>query len=195
VSAISRSTPLGGTQAALTRYRVLAMIVGTGLATLCFVGIPLQIVGILVKGHSIWAGSSWAVGAAWPWTAVVAIVGTAHGIFYLIYLFTCLDLAGRARFRTIQLLGMVCSGLLPLLAFYMERKVSQRVKAQLALGDLAPPGPAATLWAALLRPPGAARRQQTQATAVGNDSSSDDDQDFPASEPVIGDAVPGKAEN
>jgi integral membrane protein len=109
----------------------MAIVVGIGLATLCFVGIPLQLVG-----HG-----------KWPWTSVVEIVGPVHGICYLIYLTCCLDLAGRARFRTVQLLGMACAGLLPLLAFYMERKVVQRVNAQLALGDDAPPGPAADLWA------------------------------------------------
>jgi integral membrane protein len=114
----------------------MALIVGTGLAILCFVGIPLQLAG----------------DNKWPWTAVVQIVGPIHGIFYIVYLLTCLDLAARARFRTSQLLGMVCSGLVPLLAFYMERKVTQRVSAQLALGADAPPGPAATVWAALARP-------------------------------------------
>jgi integral membrane protein len=125
--------PLGGTAGALTRYRVMAFIVGTGLALLCFVGIPLQVIG----------------DNKWPWTAVVEIVGPIHGIFYIAYLVTCLDLAGRARFRTVQLLGMVCSGLVPLLAFYMERKVTQRVRGLLALGTDAPPGPAATIWTAL----------------------------------------------
>jgi len=116
----------------------MALVVGTGLAVLCFVGIPLQLAGILVTGHN-----------KWPWDSVVQIVGTAHGFFYIIYLVTCLDLAGRARFRTVQLLGMVGAGLLPLLAFYMERKVVKRVRAQLALGADAPPGPASTAWAAL----------------------------------------------
>lgn len=111
----------------------MAFIVGTGLAVLCFVGVPLQVAG----------------GNKWPWTAVVAIVGPIHGVFYIIYLVACLDLAGRARFRPVQLLGMVCSGLVPLLAFYMEHKVNERVKNQLALGADAPPGPAATIWAVL----------------------------------------------
>jgi hypothetical protein len=44
----------------------------------------------------------------------------------------------------------------PLLAFYMERKVTERVRAQLALGADAPPGPAATVWSVLS---GRARRQ------------------------------------
>lgn len=135
--------PLGGTPGALKRYRVMATIVGIGLATVCFVGIPLQLIG-----HD-----------KWPWTSVVEIVGTLHGFFYIIYLLSCLDLAGRARFRPVQLLGMACSGLLPLLAFYMERKVTQRVNAQLALGNDAPPGPAATLWAVLVRKPGSAARR------------------------------------
>jgi integral membrane protein len=117
----------------------MAMIVGTGLAVLCFVGVPLQLAG----------------GNKWPWTSVVEIVGPLHGFLYIIYLISCLDLAGRARFTTVQLLGMVGSGLLPGLAFYMERKVTQRVKAQLALGAEAPPGPVANLWAAL-----AGRRHQ-----------------------------------
>ena len=142
--------PLGGTAGALARYRVMAFIVGTGLALLCFVGVPLQIIG----------------GNKWPWTSVVAIVGPIHGVFYIVYLLACLDLAGRARFRTAQLLGMVCSGLVPGLAFYMERKVTERVHKQLALGAEAPPGPAATVWAVLS---GRARREAGLGTgrAVG----------------------------
>ncbi|MGA3218424.1 MAG: DUF3817 domain-containing protein [Acidimicrobiales bacterium] len=136
---VTRPGPLGGTAGALARYRVMAMVVGTGLAVLCFIGVPLQLVG----------------DNKWPWTAVVEIVGPLHGFAYITYLIVCLDLAGRARFKTVQLLGMVGSGLLPGLAFYMERKVTQRVKAQLALGADAPPGPVANLWAAL-----AGRRNQ-----------------------------------
>jgi integral membrane protein len=117
----------------------MAIVVGTGLALLCFVGVPLQLAG----------------GNKWPWTSVVEVVGPLHGFLYIIYLVACLDLAGRARFRTVQLLGMVGSGLLPGLAFYMERKVTHRVDAQLALGSDAPPGPVASLWAAL-----AGRRNQ-----------------------------------
>ena len=75
---LNRPHPLGGTAGALARYRVMAFIVGTGLALLCFVGIPLQVIG----------------GNKWPWTAVVAIVGPIHGIFYIVYL---VDLSGPRR--------------------------------------------------------------------------------------------------
>jgi len=140
VSTVPRGrSPLGGTGSALTRYRIMAIVVGIGLATVCFVGVPLQVVG-----HN-----------KWPWTSVVEIVGTLHGFFYIAYLVSCLDLAGRARFRAVQLLGMVGSGLLPGLAFYMEHKVTQRVKGQLALGAEAPKAPAAALWSAVVSRPAA----------------------------------------
>lgn len=135
---LNRFLTLGGTAGALARYRTMALIVGTGLAILCFVGIPLQLAGGAPLGQN-----------NWPWTSVVEIVGPLHGIFYIVYLLACLDLASRARFKTGQLLGMVCSGLLPLLAFYMERRVTERVRSQLALGADAPPGPAAAFWATL----------------------------------------------
>jgi integral membrane protein len=140
------AAPLGGTRGALKRYRVMAMVVGTGLAIVFFIGIPLQVAG----------------GNKWPWTAVVEIVGTAHGIFYIVYLLSCLDLASRARFRLSQLLGMVCSGFLPLLAFYMERRVSRRVEELLAQGPGAPPAPAAVLMSAVAR----RRRPRAAAEAV-----------------------------
>lgn len=136
--------PLGGTRGALKRYRVMALIVGTGLALLCFVGIPVQVVG-----HYVDHVGSWPLASKWPWTSVAAIIGPIHGFAYIVYLLACLDLAGRARLRPGQLLAMVASGLLPLLAFYTERRVVKRVEAQLALGADAPPGPAATIWASL----------------------------------------------
>jgi integral membrane protein len=147
------TSPLGGTAGALKRYRVMALTVGTGLALLCFVGIPLQVAGIIIDHHN-----------KWPWTSVVEIVGPLHGFCYIVYLLSCLDLAGRARFKTVQLLGMAASGLLPLLAFYMERKVVQRVKAQLALGADAPPGPAASMWASL-----GGRARQVRSTVPAQD--------------------------
>lgn len=132
------NAPLGGTAGSLKRYRVMAITVGTGLAVLCFIGVPLQVAGLIITGHN-----------RLPWAGVVEVVGPIHGVLYIVYLVSCLDLAGRARFRTVQLVGMVCSGLLPLLAFYMERKVVARVNAQLALGADAPPGPVATVWAVI----------------------------------------------
>lgn len=93
--------------AALLRYRVLAYIVGVGLALLVFVGVPLQIAG---------------------YPQLVTIAGPIHGFFYIVYLITALDLARRARFSVWEMLAMVGAGLVPVLAFVIERRVTRRVR-------------------------------------------------------------------
>ena len=95
-------------EAALKRYRVMAYVVGVALIVLVFVGIPVQI-----------AGSD----------SVVAVVGPIHGALYIVYLIAALDLARRARFSFLQLLAMVGAGLLPFLAFIVERRITAKVAA------------------------------------------------------------------
>lgn len=118
--------PFRGLDAALLRYRVMAYVVGTGLAVLVFVGLPLQ------------------YGAGVP--QVDEIVGTVHGILYIVYLLSAVDLARRARFSLLQMGAMVGAGFVPLLAFVIERRVNRRMTAALAaartvLGaDAAAPG-------------------------------------------------------
>jgi integral membrane protein len=106
------ASALRGIEASLTRYRILAYIVGIGLAVLVFIGIPLQ-----VAAHS---------------PGVVKVVGPLHGFIYIIYLFAAFDMARRARFTMPQMLMMLCAGLLPILAFVIERKVTARVRAEVA---------------------------------------------------------------
>ncbi|MGH8979493.1 MAG: DUF3817 domain-containing protein [Acidimicrobiales bacterium] len=103
--------PLRGIEAALLRYRAMAYVVGTGLATLVFVGIPLQ------------------YGAGAP--QVDEIVGTAHGILYIVYLLAAVDLARRARFTLLQMAAMIGAGFVPLLAFVIEHRVTTRLRREL----------------------------------------------------------------
>jgi integral membrane protein len=105
----------------LTRYRVMAYIVGVGLAVLVFIGVPLR------------------YGFNQP--IVVEVIGPVHGFLYIAYLLAALDLTRRARFSLLQMAAMVGSGLLPLLAFYTERKVTARVhQVLLTRGQAAPSG-------------------------------------------------------
>jgi integral membrane protein len=99
--------------AALLRYRVMAYVVGVGLAVLVFVGIPLQVAG---------------------YKQVVEIVGPIHGILYIVYLFVALDLARRARFSLGEMLAMVGAGLFPGLAFVAEHYLTRRVRADMEAG-------------------------------------------------------------
>jgi integral membrane protein len=93
---------------------VFAYIIGVGLATLVFVGLPLQ----------------YAAGVP----QVDAIIGPIHGFFYIAYLIVALDLARRARFTLIEMLSMVGAGLLPILAFVIERRITRRVRTEVLPG-------------------------------------------------------------
>lgn len=101
--------PTAGLAAALLRYRIMANVVGVGLATLVFVGVPLQ------------------YGAGIP--QVDQIVGPIHGFLYIIYLLAAVDLARRARFTLLQMAAMIGAGFVPLLAFVIERRVTSRLQA------------------------------------------------------------------
>lgn len=107
-----------GLRGSLLRYRTMAYTVGIGLIILVFVGMPLQ----------FGAGTK----------AVVAVVGPIHGFLYIVYLATALDLAGRARFTFLQLLAMIGAGLLPFLAFFIERRVTARVEQDILMGRTTP---------------------------------------------------------
>ena len=100
-----------GLEAALTRYRFLAMAVGIGLLILTAVGMPLQYLG-----HN---------------KSVVEIVGPVHGFLYLIYLIFAFELWVRGRWPLRRLVPMILAGLVPFLAFYVEHKVNVRVKAEI----------------------------------------------------------------
>jgi len=112
--------PFRGLGKALTRYRVLAYIVGTGLATLCFVGVPLQYAAGIPQ--------------------VDSIVGPVHGVFYMIYLVAAVDLARRARFTLLQMAAMIGAGFVPILAFVVEHLVTKRIRAVFPEVDARPPG-------------------------------------------------------
>ena len=86
------------------RYRVMAYITGVVLIVLCFVGIPLQIAG---------------------YPALVNVVGTVHGILYIIYLVTAAHLVWRLRLRPDKSLVVLLAGTIPILTFVVERWVSR----------------------------------------------------------------------
>jgi len=97
---------------ALFRYRVMADVVGVALLILFLVGMPLE------------------YGADQP--AVVEVLGPIHGFLYLVYLLAAVDLSRRARLRWPQMLAMAAAGLLPFLAFIVERRMTRRVTQRVA---------------------------------------------------------------
>jgi len=102
---------MAGLQGALVRYRVMTYAVGIGLLVLVLVGIPFQVAG---RPH------------------IVQVVGPIHGFLYIVYLVSAADLTRRARWPIPQLAGPILGGLVPFLAFVVERRVTKRVQRQIA---------------------------------------------------------------
>ncbi len=95
--------------AALTRYRVMAWVVGVLLAALFLVAVPLK----------------YAAGLDEP----VAVIGTAHGWLYFIFFLTACDLALRARWTLRGTVLVLVAGTVPLLSFVAERIATRRTRA------------------------------------------------------------------
>jgi integral membrane protein len=91
-------------QGALTRYRIIAWIVGVVLIVLVVIGMPLKYIG--------------------DNDAVVAGVGPAHGFLFMVYIVATFDLGRRAHWRLSRMLLVMLAGTIPFLSFYAERKVT-----------------------------------------------------------------------
>ena len=106
--------------AALTRYRVLAYVVGVLLLVLVLVAMPLKYF------------------ADRP--TMVAIVGPLHGFLYMVYLVVAFDLAVRARWPLRRTVPLLLAGTVPGMSFVAERKATGWVRAEAGSGLARPSG-------------------------------------------------------
>ena len=95
--------------AALTRYRVMAWIVGILLIALILVAVPLK----------------YLAGMDEP----VALIGTLHGWLYFIFFLTACDLALRASWTLRGTLLTLVAGTVPILSFVAERNATRKTRA------------------------------------------------------------------
>ena len=100
-----------GVPAALTRYRVMAWIVGVLLIALVLVAVPIKYLAD-VDGP-------------------VTVLGTLHGWLYFIFFLTACDLAVRARWSLRDTVLTVVAGTVPLLSFYAEHVATRRTRSAL----------------------------------------------------------------
>lgn len=98
---------------ALTRYRVMAYIVGIGLVILVCIGVPLK------------------YGA--DFSLIVEIVGPLHGFLYIVYLLSVLDLAARGRWHLVRIILVMAAGTIPFLSFVAERNTVAYVRSKQAV--------------------------------------------------------------
>lgn len=64
---------------------------------------------------------------------VVAVVGPIHGFLYMVYLVAALHLGLKARWGIGYLLLVLLAGTIPFLSFVVERKVTDRVRKEIAV--------------------------------------------------------------
>jgi integral membrane protein len=100
--------------AALTRFRVMAYIVGVFLLVLVFVAMPLKYV--------------------WHESTMVAIVGPIHGFLYMVYLVTAFDLAVRAKWSFVRTGLVLLAGTVPIMSFVAERKATRWIRESATAG-------------------------------------------------------------
>ena len=93
---------------ALTRFRVMAYVVGVWLVVLVLVAMPLK---YLADSPTL-----------------VEIVGPVHGFLYMAYLATAVDLAFRVRWPAVKTILVMLAGTVPFLSFYAERRVTAELR-------------------------------------------------------------------
>ena len=106
---------IASTRAALTRYRVMAYVVGVLLAVLVLVGLPLKYLG--------------GDGRVVVWT------GVPHGWLYMILLITAYDLSRRVGWSIKWILMIMAAGTVPMLSFVAEHFATKDVRARVAAAE------------------------------------------------------------
>ncbi|MFC8346822.1 DUF3817 domain-containing protein [Streptomyces sp. NPDC057280] len=98
----------------LTRYRVMAYVTGVLLVLLTL--------GVIAKYLFKMDGAD----------SFTSVVGIAHGWLYVIYLVFAFDLGSKARWPVKKQLWVLLAGTIPTAAFFVERKVTHELAAQVS---------------------------------------------------------------
>lgn len=95
-------------KAAITRFRVLAVVVGIGLLVLLFVAMPLR----YLAGYGTFS----------------EYFSPVHGLAYMLYLVMTVDLGRRVGWSLGRTVGVMLAGTVPLLSFVVERRVTAALR-------------------------------------------------------------------
>ncbi len=103
---------------ALTRYRVMAGIVGVLLVVLILIGVPLKY--LTPETSNPQQLGEW----------ITTYLGIAHGWLYMIFLVTAFWLSRKAGWDLPFTIVTLLCGTVPLLSFWAERRATARVHAE-----------------------------------------------------------------
>ena len=94
--------------AALTRFRVVAYVVGVVLILFILVGMPLK----------YFADSP----------GFVAVIAPLHGFLYMVYLVVTFDLSMRAKWPLSRTVLLLLAGTVPVVSFVAERWATAKIR-------------------------------------------------------------------
>ena len=93
----------------LRRYQIMSFVVGTMLLIFC---------AFIVLRHGFGVGAT-----------AEMIIAQVHGILYMIYLVTVVDVAVKLRPSVGRVAGMIASGFVPFMAFFVEHSTIKKFAA------------------------------------------------------------------
>ena len=93
-------------RSALSRFKVMAFVVGFGLLVLC-------VEMVLHYGFD---------------NDVLTWWSPIHGVLYMLYLVATADLAFKVGWSMTKMVGVMLAGVVPFFSFFMERKVAREVE-------------------------------------------------------------------
>jgi len=99
----------GQSTAAMTRFRVMAILCGVNLLLLIFAYMPAKYIWDLIDENK--------------WLISIPI---AHGYFYIVYILTALQIGVQKRMSLLTIGALVLSGTLPFASFIAERKIVKK---------------------------------------------------------------------
>lgn len=97
---------------AFKRFRIAAWVVGTVLAFMTVVGLPWKY--LLGHDESTWYAIGWQL----------------HGLLFMIYIVTVLDLAIKARWSPIKAVVVALAGTIPFMSFVAEARIHKELADQ-----------------------------------------------------------------
>lgn len=109
---------------ALTRYRVMAYVVGCLLVVLVCIGMPLE----------YWGGDD----------RLVSVAGVAHGWLYMLLIITAVDLGRRVRWPWWRIIVIALAGTIPFVTFVAEHYATKDARVRIAAAEEREPNAAAS---------------------------------------------------
>jgi len=95
--------------AALTRFRLMAILCGVNLLLLIFAYMPAKYIFDAVESNK--------------WLISIPI---AHGYLYIVYILTALQIGVQKKMSLLKILFLIAAGTLPFASFWAERAVVKK---------------------------------------------------------------------